>query len=180
MRIQKGKPRFSKRELWNLDETLKPILHTALVQFRDSNRHGFPTMVYADYIAVERGITIEAADLWIKENMNSCGDLEGYDLNKMVKFFDTSILADMIFAFSNHPDYDEIEDAPFKISMNVDDERDENGNRRSFIETKLNDGVSNDDYFAYIERQKAYDEGVAARCERGRHLFARYFEALWD
>ena len=37
-----------------------------------------------------------------------------------------------------------------------------------------------EDVNAYGKRERQYDEMVADRCVRGRHLFARFFNSLWD
>ena len=180
MRIQKGKVRFSKRELWNLDETLKPILRTALTQFRDAKKMGVSTLIYEDYIADERGITIDEAVKWIDEHRDMYGEIEGFEgrLEEMVEYFHKVILEDMIFAFSDHPDYMDIEEQPFDISFERTE--DEDGNVYSNLHTKLKDGVTQGDYDSYREREREYDKKVHDRCERGRFLFARYFHALWD
>lgn len=180
MRIQKGKVRFSKRDLWNLDETLKPILRTALTQFRDAKKMGVSTLIYEDYIADERGITIDEAAKWIDEHRDMYGKIEGFEgrLEEMVEYFHNVILEDMIFAFSDHPDYMDIEEQPFDISFERTD--DEDGNVRSNLHTKMKDGVTQEDYESYREREREYDKKVHDRCERGRFLFARYFHALWD
>lgn len=180
MRIQKGKVRFSKRDLWNLDETLKPILRTALTQFRDAKKMGVSTLIYEDYIADERGITIDEAAKWIDEHRDMYGKIEGFEgrLEEMVEYFHNVILEDMIYAFSDHPDYMDIEEQPFDISFERTE--DEDGNVRSNLHTKMKDGVTQEDYNSYREREREYDKKVHDRCERGRFLFARYFHALWD
>lgn len=180
MRIQKGKVRFSKRELWNLDETLKPILRTALTQFRDAKKMGVSTLIYEDYIADERDITIDEAAKWIDEHRDMYGGIEGFEgrLEEMVEYFHNVILEDMIFAFSDHPDYMDIEEQPFDISFGRTE--DEDGNVYSNLHTKMKDGVTQEDYDSYREREREYDKKVHDRCERGRFLFARYFHALWD
>jgi len=181
MRIQKGKVRFSKRELWNLDETLKPIIRTALTQFRDAKKMGVSTLVYEDYIADERGITVDEAAKWIKEHRDIYGNIEGFKgrLEEMVEYFHKVILEDMIFAFSDHLDYMDIENQPYNIHFNRVGTTSE-GNVRSVLHREMKDGFTEEDYDSYREREREYDKKVHDRCERGRFLFARYFHALWD
>lgn len=180
MRIQKGKPRFSKRELWNLDETLKPIIHTALTQFKETKRHGVASEVTIDYIVDTKNMTHAEAKAWVAENRNQYGEFDEYPTEMMFDYFNNVILEDMIFAFANHPDYDEVEKPPYKITMNMDGEQREDGTRRSFIEYIWDDGVTQDDVNEYHAREVEYDKYVAARSERGRLLFARHFNTLWD
>lgn len=180
MRIQKGKVRFAKNELYNLDETLKPIIHTALTQFAQEKKYGVSMLVYEDYIASDKGITVEEAKAWIKENQSVSGEVDGYTTEMIMDYFNNVIMADMIFAFVNHPDYDDIEKPPYKISMNMDGERREDGTVKSFIEYEWDHGITQEDVNAYGEREREYDVMVADRSERGRYLFAKYFNSLWD
>lgn len=180
MRIQKGKIRFSKRDLWNLDETLKPILHTALTQFDAVEKWGVSTKVYEDLIATDKGITVDEAKEYIKEHRDQQGDVEGYTNQMLSDYFKNVIMKDMIFAFADHPDYTDIEKRPYEITMNMDGEVRPDGNKRTFIEYVWDKGITQDDVNAYAQREKAYDEMVQERSERGRYLFAKYFESLWD
>lgn len=180
MRIQKGKVRFSKRELWNLDETLKPIIHTALTQFSQEKKYGVSMLAYEDCISSDKGITIDEAKAWIKENQSNSGEVDGYTTEMIFDYFNNVIIQDMIFAFANHPDYDDIEKPPYKISMNMDGEVREDGTVKSFIEYEWDRGITQEDVNAYGKRERQYDEMVADRCVRGRHLFARFFNSLWD
>ncbi len=43
MFIQKGKIRFSQKEVWDLDTNLAKIIQAGLVQFKQSKRHGTPS-----------------------------------------------------------------------------------------------------------------------------------------
>ena len=42
MRITKGHLRFSRKEVWNLSEHLAKCIHDGLLQFKNSDRLGFP------------------------------------------------------------------------------------------------------------------------------------------
>ena len=48
MFIQKGKIRFSKKEIWDLDTHLAKIIYTGLVQFKQSKRYGTPSPFLAE------------------------------------------------------------------------------------------------------------------------------------
>lgn len=179
MRIQKGKVRFSKRDLWNLDYTLKPIIHTALTQFRDSHHDGVPNSVLEDYIVEERGISLEEAREWISNNRNEYGDVDGYSYEMLYDYFHDVILTNMIFAFEYHPDYYDIEKPPYRLSF--DRVESEYGEEivSSVMNIKLDEGITQADVDAYKERSLQYNKDVYDRSLLGRMLFARYFDALW-
>ena len=48
MFIQKGKIRFSQREVWDLDTHLAKIIYTGLVQFKQTKRYGIPSPFLAE------------------------------------------------------------------------------------------------------------------------------------
>ena len=81
MRIQKGYPRFCKRELWNLDSTLAPIIHQGLTQFKDSKRYGFPMTAVNQYLEEVEGLSKEQITERFKENPNEVRDLVYKNLN---------------------------------------------------------------------------------------------------
>lgn len=171
MRIQKGKYRFSKRELWNLDETLMPIIRTALEQFLEAKQWGIPNEVYVDYIADERGISLDEARQWVKDNRDEYGNVIGYeDSSMMGEYYKTKIIPDMIFAFTSHPDYFEVEKSPYDFNFA----------KSGAMQIIVNDGVTSEDIQTYNNRSLEYDKMINERCDRGRQYFARYFHSLWD
>lgn len=185
MRIQKGKVRFAKNELYNLDETLSPIIRTALTQFRDSKRHGFPMLVYEDYIAADKGITIEEAKQYIinafEQSRN--GTIEEYKCADMFQYFTDVILEKIIFAFSKHPEYQDVEPMPYDIRFELLESTFIEGFddcKESVLHCIPKDGYTEDDITLYDERKKAYDEKLKKDIEYGRQLFIRYYDALWD
>ena len=49
MRIQKGKIRFSRKEVWNIGHVLQEIIVIGLKQFKESKRLGIPMEVYSEF-----------------------------------------------------------------------------------------------------------------------------------
>lgn len=181
MRIQKGHPRFSKRELWNLDSTLAPIIHQALVQFKDSHRHGFPMYAVTDYLKEVKGLTEEQITEMFKANPNG-----NYDREEVAEFFET-ILDKMIFAFSKEAkkEYEDIEECPTLCSFtdpqafeDEDLEPDEKGLSRIFFKPKK--GYTKEDVDAYWVRHKEFNKVLENKIDEGLKLFSRYFYSLWD
>lgn len=86
MFIQKGKIRFSQKEVWDLDTNLAKIIQAGLVQFKQSKRHGTPSPFLIES-TIEHPLgtaTAEARQVW------------------------EETLDQMIYAFSPQQEYDEI------------------------------------------------------------------------
>ena len=71
MYVSKGRLRLSRRELWNLNDTLAKIICDALKQFKKENVHGFPCDMYkeigyeTDYSEIiPDDVTQAAVDEW--------------------------------------------------------------------------------------------------------------------
>lgn len=180
MRIQKGKVRFSGRELWNLDNTLAPIIHTGLVQFKESKRHGYPMQAVYDYLQEVKGMTEEQVKSMFNENPDD------YSFKEVEEFFEV-ILDRMIFAFSEEAkqDYSDIEECPTICSMTNPEEfgeenlgPDEKGNVYTFFKPKK--GYTQEDVNAYWVRHKEHVEKLEEKIKEGMRLFGVYFYSLWD
>lgn len=174
MRIQKGKPHFSQKELWNLDSTLAPIIHQALVQFKNSNRHGFPMLAVEDYLKEIKRMSEEQIKQMFKDNPN--GD---YNRSDVIPFFE-QVLDNMIFAFSKEAklDYYDIVEQPYNIRFM--EKEDEGTVRFSQLITELKSGKTQEDYDLYQANEKQYYINLNLKVEKGLNLFARYFYTLWD
>lgn len=182
MRIQKGHPHFSKRELWNLDTTLAPIIHQALVQFKQSNRSGFPMLATNQYLKDIEGLTEEQITERLNKNPND------FDSNLVNNFYE-KIIDKMIFSFSKEAksDYNDIEECPTDCSLSnpelFEEEihtTDEKGNRYSSVMFKPKQGYTQEDVNAYWVRHKEYHENLENKVQEGLELFAKYFYSLWD
>lgn len=182
MRIQKGKPRFSKRELWNLDTTLATIIHQALVQFKESPRNGYPVDAINQYFLDIEGLTEAQVTERFKQNPND------YDSEKVSEYFE-NILNKMIFAFSKEAkiDYQDIEECPTVCSLSNPElfekeihTTDEKGNRYSSVMFKPKEGYTQEDVDAYWVRNTNYHKDLNSKTEEGLSLFSKYFYNLWD
>ncbi|WP_256731659.1 hypothetical protein [Acinetobacter sp. SwsAc4] len=83
---QKGKIRFSQREVWDLDTHLAKIIYTDLVQFKQTKRYGIPSPFLAESTELHPlgTATEETKQAW------------------------EDTLDQMIYAFSPQREYDEI------------------------------------------------------------------------
>lgn len=182
MRIQKGHPHFSKRELWNLDTTLAPIIHQALVQFKELPRFGYPMEAVTQYLIDVEGLTEKQVKERFEKNSND------FDSEKVNQFFET-ILDKIVFAFSKEAksDYTDIEKCPTDCSLNnpelFEEEihtTDKKGNRYSSVMFKPKQGYTQEDVDAYWVRYKEYHENLENKVQEGLSLFSKYFYSLWD
>ena len=182
MRIQKGHPRFCKRELWNLDSTLAPIIHQGLTQFKDSKRYGFPMTAVNQYLEEVEGLSKEQITERFKENPND------FDSEKVSQYFE-NILDKMIFTFSKEAkiDYPDIEECPTVCSLSNPElfekevhTTDEKGNRYSSVMFKPKEGYTQEDLDGYWIRYKAFNEDLNKKVNEGLTLFSKYFYDLWD
>ena len=99
MFIQKGKIRFSKKEIWDLDTHLAKIIYTGLVQFKQSKRHGTPSAFLTES-------TIEHPFGTATEETRQAWE---------------ETLDQMIYAFSPQQEYDEIEPSIYDLKYSNQD-----------------------------------------------------------
>ncbi|MDR6106247.1 hypothetical protein [Acinetobacter baylyi] len=160
MFIQKGKIRFSQKEVWNLDTHLAKIIYTGLVQFKQSKRHGTPSPFLTESTAEHPlgTITIETKQAW------------------------EDTLDQMIYAFSPQQEYDEIEPSIYDLKMIED--RDRQHTSDDSIPVKILTlpyvGFTEQDIEAYQERKKQWKQADIEKRQQGRELFTQYFHCLWD
>lgn len=160
MFIQKGKIRFSQKEVWNLDTHLAKIIFIGLVQFKQSKRHGTPSPFLTESTADHLLGTATA------ETMQAWEDT----------------LDQMIYAFSSQQDYDEIEPSIYDLKMveDVDRQSSADGGIPIEILTLPKAGFTEQDIETYQERKNQWEQVDIQKRQQGRELFAKYFHCLWD
>ncbi|HQV25924.1 MAG TPA: hypothetical protein PLS76_09290 [Acinetobacter sp.] len=159
MFIQKGKIRFSKKEIWDLDTHLAKIIYTGLVQFKQSKRYGTPSPFLAES-TVEHPLgttTEETKQAW------------------------EDTLDQMIYAFSPQQEYDEIEPSIYDLKMIEDTDRQSISESIPIkIITIPKAGFTDQHIEAYKERKNQWEQLDIQKRQQGRQLFAKYFHNLWD
>lgn len=160
MFIQKGKIRFSQKEVWDLDTNLAKIIQAGLVQFKQSKRHGTPSPFLTES-TIEHPLgtaTAEARQVW------------------------EETLDQMIYAFSPQQDYDEIEPSIYHLQRTNDLEQTVNSD--DYVAIKIlripKAGITEQDITAYDERKYQWEQLDIQKRQQGRELFVRYFNCLWD
>ena len=96
MRIQKGKIRFNKSEVWNLDKHLSKVIVQGLEQFKTLKKHTIPPHLVTEDINPETG-----REVYWDYSSEYCEQQWQELLDKM------------IFAFTEHPTYFDIEPYDF-------------------------------------------------------------------
>ena len=189
MRIQKGKIHFTKKDTWNLDYVLSEFILTGLQKFKETNRHGYPSLVLLDYL--NEHTTLSEED---KKSAHLYGDATKFGIKEqdIIKYWET-ILDDMMFSFNykEHKEYYQIERSltvsnlcnpdkftkeELETAVHIDKKY---GKCTRFI-TKPKDGYTQRDVDEYELRRKKYYEQLNERKTKGLQLFAKYFYNLWD
>ena len=163
MYIKKGKLVFHEKDLWNLDIVLSKIIVQALTQFKHSKRHGYPSQAIKDCY-FESVSEKELSNMM----MNS-----SYDESLVITYWEKCI-DDMIFAFTEHKDYYEIEE-PLTESKTYRSTN--NLTQMTFVPK---DGYTQKDIDEYNIREKEYNDAIKKRTLEGRNLFMKYYDSLWD
>lgn len=160
MFIQKGKLRFSQKEVWDLDTHLAKIIHAGLVQFKQSKRQGIPSAFLVESTAEHPlgTATEQTAQAW-EEALNQ-----------------------MIHAFSPQQDYEAIESSIYDLKMieDVDRQRSSDDCIPMRMLTFPKAGFNEQDIEAYRERKQQWEQIDHWKRQQGRELFAQYFHHLWD
>ena len=179
MHIKRGKLQFSRLDIWNLCDHLAEINRTALIQFKESKRSGYPQLVIEEYLE-RKGFTREQ----ILEKSRT-GD---YDESEVIALWESNI-DKMILAFSEHKDFYDIEEPITYNSLCHPDKFDESegvvrelpdGSRTYRLLTKPKEGYSEGDVHLYNQRTVNYDNEIRRLKDEGLRLFAKYFYTLWD
>lgn len=170
MRIQKGKIRFNKSEVWNLDKHLAKVIVQGLEQFKTLNKHTIPPHLEVSFKAQD-GKTIyhDYSSEYCEQQWQE-------------------LLDKMIFSFTEHPTYFDIE--PYNFHY------DDLSHPEKFPEPEwedhpvfgkvtrwrqvLKEGVTQEEVDAWWERSRAYDAEIKRKVNEGRDLFIKYFDHLWD
>lgn len=160
MFIQKGKIRFSQKEVLDLDTHLAKIIYTGLGQFKQSKRHGTPSPFLTES-TIEHPFgtaTAEARQVW------------------------EETLDQMIYAFSPQQDYDEIEPSIYDLKMIEDTDRliSSDGSIPIKMLTIPKASFTQQDTEAYKERKCRWEQLDIQKRQHGRELFVKYFNCLWD
>ena len=172
MRIQKGKIRFNKSEVWNLDKHLSKVIVQGLEQFKTLNKHTIPPHLYMDL----HGRTIKKV-----EDLDFTDD--EYDtewlwlLNTMQDGFKPSDecpkdlqCSEMRWCSLMNPEKFDGDD-PVIIR---------NGAKQYEIRWKLKDGVTQEDCDNCQEKLLAWRTKQLYKKEQGRKYFMAHFDSLWD
>ena len=171
MHIQKGKLRFNKRELWNLDKHLAKVIVEGLQQFKSVHKNTIPPHLVTEDINPETG-----RKLYWDYSSEYCDEQWQELLDKM------------IFAFTEHPTYFDIEPYDFyyddltypeKFPEQVWEDHPIYGKITEWRQV-LKEGVTQEDVDAWWERSRAYDAEIRRKVDEGRELFIKYFDNLWD
>lgn len=150
---RRGKYRFSQKEVWNLDYYLAEIILIGLKQFKEGNRHGYPSCV--------EGVYCTDAGVNQKELISKWEEI----LDKMIWSFD-QIVNDrkddpLDIYFSQRRDIDVIFESKNGIEEWI--EGINKDNKRS---------IPDDVMKAHTEYNERVQEGLV--------LFGKYFQDLWD
>ena len=171
MHIQKGKLRFNKRELWNLDKHLAKVIVQGLQQFKGIHKNTVPPHLVTDEINPQTG-----REVFWDYSSEYCE--EQWDV----------LLDKMIFAFKEHPTYFDVEPYDFyyddlshpeKFPEPEWEDHPEFGKVTQWRQI-LKEGVTQEDVDAWWERSRSYDAEIAAKVKEGRELFIKHFNSLWD
>lgn len=160
MFIQKGKIRFSQKEVLDLDTHLAKIIYTGLGQFKQSKRHGTPSpFLTGSTIEHPFGTaTAEARQVW------------------------EETLDQMIYAFSPQQEYDEIEPSIYDLKMveDVDWQSSSDDSIPIKVLTIPKASFTQQDIEAYKERKCRWEQLDIQKRQQGRELFLKYFNCLRD
>lgn len=172
MRIQKGRLRFNKRELWNVDDTLSKIIVSALEQFKSIPKHTIPPHLYTDIHGKETNKVEDlkytddeynAEWLWLLNTMQD-GFKPSDDYHKDLQ------CSDMTWCSLFNPEKFDGDD-PESIR---------NGVKMHEVRWKLKDGVTQEEYDKCQELRNEWLVEQAYKREQGRKYFIAYFDSLWD
>lgn len=177
MRVTKGKLKFSKRELWNLDTHLSTIIVGALEQFKAYPKHSVPPHLYRD------------ASGGIQSTNGSVHSLESDKYSD--QYCDEQwvwLLDKMQDGFREYPSFFDIEpynfywddlSNPEMFSEQVWEEDEVYGKVTTWRKT-LKPEYTQGDVDAWWERSRKHDAKVKQKVKEGRELMMLHFNSLWD
>ena len=171
MHIQKGKLRFNRSEVWNLDKHLAKVIVQGLEQFKEMGKNTIPPHLVTNEINKETGREVywDYSSEYCEEQWNE-------------------LLDKMIFAFTEHPTYFDVEPYNFYYDdlthpeMFTSPEWEDHPVFGKVTEWRqiLKEGYTQEQVDAWWERSRAYDAEINAKVKEGRELFIKYFNSLWD
>lgn len=170
MRIQKGKVRFNKSEVWDLDKHLSKVIVQGIGQFKELRKHTVPPTLEVSFKAQDgKTIYYDYSEEYCEEQWQE-------------------LIDKMIFAFTEHPTYFDIEPYDFhyddlthpeKFPPVVWEDHPVYGKTTEWRQI-LKEGVTQEEVDAWWERSRAYDAEIKRKVDEGRELFIKYFDNLWD
>lgn len=172
MHISKGKLKLSRKELWNVDNTLSKIIVDALEQFKSVPKHTIPPHLYTDIHGRE---TSKVEDLKYTDDEYNAEWL--WLLNTMQDGFKSS---------DDCPDELRCSEMRWCSLMNPEkfDGDDpviiRNGVKHYEIRWRLKDGVTQEEYDNCHEQLLDWRTKQLYKKEQGRKYFMAYFDSLWD
>ena len=171
MRIQKGKLRFNRSEVWNLDKHLAKVIVQGLEQFKEMGKNTIPPHLVTNEINKETGREVywDYSSEYCEEQWNE-------------------LLDKMIFAFTEHPTYFDVEPYNFYYDDLTHPDKFPEPNwedhpkfgKITTWRRILKDGYTQEQVDAWWERSRAYDAEINSKVKEGRELFIKYFNSLWD
>lgn len=177
MRVTKGKLKFSKRELWNLDTHLSTIIVGALEQFKSYPKHSVPPHLYRDPSGGIQGVSSDT------HSLGNPNYPEEYCDEQWVLLLDK-----MQDGFRVFPTYFDIEpynfcwddlSNPERFSEQVWEEDEVYGKVTTWRKT-LKPEYTQGDVDAWWERSRKYEAEVKQKVKEGRELFLIHYSSLWD
>ena len=169
MRLSKGKLKFGRKDLWNLDSILAKIIVDALEQFKSVNKHSIPPHLYID-LKGESICDPHSIEMTSEQFENEWTGL----LKTMQDGFMPTIPYRIVEPNNFH--WDSLSNP----EMFTEKTSEWNGVQVTEWQRKLKDGFTDEDYEAYLERQDMWDKAQFQRQAIGRRYFIAYFDNLWD
>lgn len=156
MRIKHGNVKFGFRDTYGVHHTLRPIIHDWLVNFKKTIQE---VDERGGCIGVPGNIMSDFGIHWDDDGSYSEDRLK----DGMEKWYE--VLDEMIYGFSEEPPI------PDNVGFSVRTVAEHDNGMTEITIDIDNQGA----YDSYLERKRQFYE----RAEKGRELFAKYFENLW-
>ena len=169
MRISKGKIKFSRKDLWNLDSTLSEVIVQALEQFKTTKKHSIPPHLYRDFDGNEicNAHEIEMTDEQFEQEWLKLLNIMQEGFKPIKPFYEIEVVDFHWDSLFNPEKFSPEQLAP---------------NEEGLYEwhRKLKDGKTQEEYDAYLERADNWYKLSHSVRENGRKYFIAYFDNLWD
>lgn len=156
MRIKRGKVKFGYRDSYDVEDSLRPIIHDWLVNFKK-------TLQDIDTRGGCVGVPLTMIDE-LGEPKSDDGCYDETEIRRGLELWYEK-LDEMIFGFSPEPPI------PSSVDFIM---REHETTAEGFTRVTI-DVVDEEAYNRHLEDEKQFYE----RAEKGRELFAKHFESLW-